>query len=633
MLIKELIEAHLGKKLPVNANEILFEICKMAKIPVNDFFLNEKNPFRKKIMKNTEEIQLEYLFLLCKEKNITVFSELVNLEESIIHFQELFLWALKKYNYYLVLFLISLECIDLNAVPIITLETFLTHPALWEAQNQPLRMLTNINDFFSIRKKFEYDRETTPSLTIGLYKLFFCIALLESYKKHKEKKLYGNQIFKAIHLSFVQQRAKFSFLKDNTQEKINIITKLLLHLYQFLPEKIYSSTELNIRLSSIPIKKIKISNKKNSLLSNEECLILQSGNFGKLIKCIQHHLLNTLFPDLFFAQPAKLNPIKNSLIEKENYCILLKKIEHIHEANLLKFVIDNDKFTNNTIINVIEDFDKKEPGSVSGLLKGLNFILKNIDTHFPLDEFVKNLHRHITTGVANLHTTTPGCIRKERVRLSLTKTNTSKNGLLNLRKNINLCGETGAFINVREGYQQKTLFLSSMESLLWIEKLPSEKNWDDQATIASYNPPLPFMLKTLLTTLCSDYEISIASTENNDQKISCIIDFVQSLVQINFFGNSNHKTAYLMLQRLLLENAMLPAILPKPCILEAKDKKTVLIAIKQGQALTESLINKQIISCHPLPKTLDADLREIKITLNDTMLHLSTQDIPEVFEF
>lgn len=121
--------------------------------------------------------------------------------------------------------------------------------------------------------------------------------------------------------------------------------------------------------------------------------------------------------------------------------------------------------------------------------------------------------------------------------------------------------------------------------------------YTDPSTLTLDNPTKrqEILLKPLVTSQCERFvgividlynkEIKTCS-QNNDEIIKCIAKCCQDLDQIHVFVDGNIRTiAFLVLNKLLLQNKLSPTILEEPNIFDCTDLDSLVKAIKKGQEL------------------------------------------------
>lgn len=282
------------------------------------------------------------------------------------------------------------------------------------------------------------------------------------------------------------------------------------------------------------------------------------------------------------------------------------ELSKISVENLFRLIVDGR-------LHFPEDgwkgYANREHGCLPAAFRAFAEALTNIhDTHLSV-ELIKKIHRLSTTNVAKMGVRIPGEFRTTHTLISLFgidtrrgSINATERGFNQLYHAMSNYSELGACIAQcdrtllaeKRTWKEFDDFLSQLQTEqsqadLWRDANDPTLINDD--LMVSYRPPDPEHVPHLMQDIVDHYNEKITTAETEDEKLRIIVAHVQAIEQLHPFNDGNLRTAYILLQRLLIQNGFLPAMLYDPNFFDGFDVDTLVEMVKEGIENTRRIIN------------------------------------------
>jgi hypothetical protein len=250
------------------------------------------------------------------------------------------------------------------------------------------------------------------------------------------------------------------------------------------------------------------------------------------------------------------------------------------------------------------DYEFRQESCIPALFKGLKVAFSHLNNKVVTTQLIKDIHKQVAENV---------CLSSEY------SGNFRDSYTVNVfHKNYDIFDEQGfkeLFSKTKESYKQtgacfsfvddnylsnlrsKAEYHERLEKLTGIAEENVDKIWrianerrDDQ--LLAYRYPSYELIPELIEEACEQYnnEMLLVGSSSDDNKLDCILRFIQRIEQIHPFGDGNVRTVLLLLQRLLLQNNMLPTMMFDPNHLDGYSFAALKEEVKQGIAYTSKLI-------------------------------------------
>ena len=208
----------------------------------------------------------------------------------------------------------------------------------------------------------------------------------------------------------------------------------------------------------------------------------------------------------------------------------------------------------------------KEPGYMNAMLAAFNKMLDGLGTTLTPDK-LDELHSLTVSNVKNMMNNCSGWREpKRQVFFRLLSCNSSKKGEEEFKNK--------AFSSWKSDRLTSNPDLKQIVIEKNIKRFypvsPNDENW----------------AKTYADIVLKEYyeKISSISPDNSEDKLRVIIRICQNLDQLHLFPDGNIRTiAFLVLNKLLMENGMFPTIMDNPNILDMKSTDEIMKEIIIGQ--------------------------------------------------
>lgn len=297
--------------------------------------------------------------------------------------------------------------------------------------------------------------------------------------------------------------------------------------------------------------------------------------------------------------------IVSEKFEKAPGCYYLQFMPEFHAAHLWRFVIDGNRQDTGPL--TFDVGNKGEPGYLVEMMKGLDYIAATL--HQPLtcnfieqlhDECIKNVKINIEAHnqkfdqlrstenqaeVINIDPPKPVPMLNIRNNIPVNfgllcvypcdsplkevlenKANITKNGLLEVLDYINSTNEQyGNILSLTRvarslDEQDETIDIKNFD----FEQLQDLISNENKIVLRSEGVDNN-LLKKIMSDLILDYQSKIEKAKDDTDKIKIIAKFIQKLEILHPFTDANCRTfCILLLNKLLLENKLTPAIMDNP---------------------------------------------------------------------
>lgn len=350
----------------------------------------------------------------------------------------------------------------------------------------------------------------------------------------------------------------------------------------------------------------------------------------------------------------------------------LQLIPEFHAAHLWRFAIDGNRQETGPF--TFDVGNKGEPGYLVDMMKGFDYIAATL--HQPLtSDFIENLHDECIKNVKinieahnkkfeesnktenqdevinidppksvpmlNIRNNTPVnfgllCVypcESPLKEVLENKANITKNGLLEVIDYINSTNEKyGDILSLKRiaqspHEQDETINLKNFDFEQLQHLISSENKIVLRSEGVNNN-----QLKKIISDLISDYQSKIEKAKDDTDKIKIIAKFVQKLEILHPFTDANCRTfCVLLLNKLLLENKLTPAIMDNPNRFDGFANQELTQEIIEGQKKFLSFNNYQ--RCNELLKEvneLPLQLNPFKKTALNTLFSQYTNNLTPV---
>lgn len=257
------------------------------------------------------------------------------------------------------------------------------------------------------------------------------------------------------------------------------------------------------------------------------------------------------------------------------------------QDNLLLSILDHEKVSakrSQLVVDFVDTrygwvgFEEREPGYLTGMMNGFNFILKSHVESVPLSiDFIKQLHQICTSGVANMFENhKPGEFRTIRSSWNFAATNISEVGLLeNIVFSQKLAKKYGNSILVSlyhdqtgSAYNIFTKPATEVTDLIWGALARGDNlRWMTLEPKTQWNK-IPQMLNLIGNDLIEKFNIQLNKSKTKEKKLISIFTFLQKFVFLHPFPDGVTRTfSMLLTQFLLFQNDLSPFLIKNPNVI------------------------------------------------------------------
>jgi hypothetical protein len=294
------------------------------------------------------------------------------------------------------------------------------------------------------------------------------------------------------------------------------------------------------------------------------------------------------------------------IIVPTNLLLGLQKIKEIPDSAIWMLAVDGKFFSKDKGPCV---FDKREPGSVQGILNGFITALQQLNTKSELTvEMLQHIHKSCVQGIKTQNPANPGVVRTTPVAFEIMPGWASLEGLKNLIEK----GYVVCRANVIESTSKAQLDRSNplkLDNFEHYYKLASEKKIK-----LFYLPPNSEKLESDLTSSITRYNSLITWLKeskkdfNPDIPLIAIAELIQNLTRTHAFRDGNNRTyVNCLLNALLVNNGFTAAIFYDPNLFEFHTITELLEIIKAAMEANER------IAANPDTTLFDFNLSEMTV--------------------
>lgn len=252
-----------------------------------------------------------------------------------------------------------------------------------------------------------------------------------------------------------------------------------------------------------------------------------------------------------------------------------------------------------------EGFEAREPGSIQGILTGLLMSLQTLGKQLTPTE-IKKIHEACMKNIKSQNPCQPGEFRINPVAFEVLATWVSESGLQHLLRNMD---ETARLILVSEVMQNnvpvRISALSSKKNLkLAVRPENAIKPNIDQKSLSEiaqelqkenitlvYQPPAAENINKELVAIIDNYYEKIKCTADSEQIVLIIAETIQAYTRLHPFRDGNNRTfVNILLNRLLIENGLKPAIFSEPNVFEFQTPQELTEVINKAQQQFEAIV-------------------------------------------
>ena len=278
-------------------------------------------------------------------------------------------------------------------------------------------------------------------------------------------------------------------------------------------------------------------------------------------------------------------------------------------------------------------FEEFEPGYLSSVMDGFNFILKSLLNETPFDlEFIVLLHKTCTRNVKNmLEGHYPGELRNDDVCWICTKENDSIEGLtetIDYIKSIEISEQlTGFFFDLSNKKTKKTDTITQFKdknSFELAEIIWNAINNEKMEVAMGIDEDKKIDLKAFLTTICNkhleNFHHKMAEAKTKEQKLNAIFTYLKYTVLHHPFQDGVGRTYSMLLpQYLFMRENLLPGLLFDSNIIPGYSVKELVGVYLDAEKEMEKIFkNKHYISSDDFCKhNIDTNKLLENITLDE----------------
>jgi hypothetical protein len=235
-------------------------------------------------------------------------------------------------------------------------------------------------------------------------------------------------------------------------------------------------------------------------------------------------------------------------------------------------------------------------GYMAGMMDGLLLVVENVGQPIQL-EFLQNLHdtatRYVTVETARSTVLGPDNFQKQGFKtgyngwgLSAECTPQGKQEIEDLRKEINdYTTRQGRYEYIRS---DGNATINDQEVPKYTAGYETAQMNLDAAKDDSH--PLRVQVGELVQWSLDKYKVDLEAADSDAAKLDVIIDCCRRLCMIHPFADANGRVIMLlMLNRLLLENGMVPTVLDNQGDMIGLGREDIIFKIRQGQRAVEGL--------------------------------------------
>ncbi|NNM59128.1 MAG: Fic family protein [Legionellales bacterium] len=308
---------------------------------------------------------------------------------------------------------------------------------------------------------------------------------------------------------------------------------------------------------------------------------------------------------------------------------MIENFENYNSNSLWKLLIDGNRQETSGSMG----FDKREPGYLKGMFAGLNFILSTLDGELSAGFLIK-LQNVCTAPVSTIqmyevYENSQILIKEQPLKLdpelkdtentfnlifSGLHQNATEDGVKEIFEEI-LKKDSGYYFNKAGTVENITHDSPGLpENLLSTLK---EGNW----VVASHQSAEE--LTEQINLIFSNYNQDIKNSIDIDDKIHAIAQCIHSLEVLHPFLDGNCRTiVVLLINKLLIEQGLCPAILENPNRFDAYSIDELCIEIKNGMDLFNSYKNNDAIN---LPSGMEEDV-VVYVNKNEVIARIIAQE-------
>lgn len=243
-------------------------------------------------------------------------------------------------------------------------------------------------------------------------------------------------------------------------------------------------------------------------------------------------------------------------------------------------------------------FEQREKGSIEGILNGLITAIKKLGTELKVAD-IQAIHKACMEGINSRNPCQPGEFRKNDVAFDVPATWCSPSGLLDLLKNfkysIKLVPTNYALVNnqtvlISSCIDKKNLkvcanpqdALTALHNQNKLQELHAELIKENTKLV--YFPSCEKDFAKPLEIVTKNYNQNIKLTKHEDQVLKIIAETIQYATRLHPFRDGNNRTfVNCLLNRLLIENGLPPALFFEPNVFEFHTPQELVEIIKNGQ--------------------------------------------------
>lgn len=276
----------------------------------------------------------------------------------------------------------------------------------------------------------------------------------------------------------------------------------------------------------------------------------------------------------------------------------IDKLKKVPKSELYRFIVDGR-------LHASEKgwlkYAIREPNSLPAVFDAMQFSFSNLDQKDVTSQLIQNIHEHVATNVkriASAAAKNPGKFRNTHGGFYLFDDFVNKEGFFEIFDLVNQeLKDYGACLSAQplsflEYISSDQDYDSRLDRLTNTEET-KEQLWEkiEQGDPVFYRAPRKEYVEKLLEKACVQYNKNIKEAKSEDDKLACIILLVQFVERIHGFPDCNGRASTVLLQRLLLQNDLLPTMLFNPNYIDGYGRSSFAREIKEGMQTTQQAID------------------------------------------
>ncbi|KTD19915.1 Fic family protein [Legionella londiniensis] len=318
-----------------------------------------------------------------------------------------------------------------------------------------------------------------------------------------------------------------------------------------------------------------------------------------------------------------------------NELIGLESLARLQQDKLWMLAVDGKLYSKE---QGPQGFEAREPGSIAGVLSGLLAALESLNKPISVED-IQKIHKACMTGVKSTNICEPGSFRKNDVGFEIIPNWATENGLKHLLSTRHTSAKIIPvyFVSLNNrimpvspelcGQKNLKLLFNPQDAVTSDDPLKLNalmENFFKKETVRlMYQPPNDSYLNQQIKSIVDSYNENRKKTGSQNEQLLRIAETIQQLTRLHPFRDGNNRTfVNCLLNRMLIENSLTPALFFEPNVFEFRTPQELAEVIReaQGQFLNIQAYPKKPVFGYDNQKT--AGLEKGKyVAIGEQFLH------------